>query len=90
MTMIGRQCLEINHTRQPYDRPQGPTSNKKHRRRVLEENKLGRQLQTTDHTVEKHSYHPAHLVSTKHQPAIRFSLETRPFWRETTVHEPRQ
>jgi hypothetical protein len=48
MTMIGREGLGIKHTRQPYDQPRGPISNK-NQRRVQEENKLGRQLQTTDH-----------------------------------------
>jgi len=48
MTMIGREGLGIKHTRQPYDQPRGPISNK-NQRRVQEENKLGRQIPTTDH-----------------------------------------
>lgn len=59
--MIGTQSMEINHPRQPYDHPR-PTPDKK-QRRVLEENKLGHQLQTADHITEEHSSHPANLLS---------------------------
>jgi hypothetical protein len=33
---------------------------------------------------------PTNLGSPKYQPDIRFSLETRPFQRETTVYKPRK
>jgi len=91
MTMIGRQSLEINHTRQPYQLP--PT-----RIHLKQETPSGREqartsaLNNKSHLRENSPSRPrpTNLLSPKHQPDIRFSLETRPFQRETAVYKPRK
>ena len=91
--MIGRQSLEINHTRQPYNQP--PT--KIHLKQETPSYSGREQARTSALNNKSHLREnspsrprPTNLLSPKHQPHIRFSLETRPFQRETTVYKPRK
>lgn len=94
MTMIGRQSLEINHTRQPYN--QLPT--RIHLKQEIP-SYSGRASSDVSFTLNNKITsagklpsrpRPTNLLSPKHRPDIRFSLETRPFQRETTVYKPRK
>jgi len=75
--------------------PRGSISNKKHHR-ILGESKLGRQpnlkYQITSAGKPSLHVHAQRICyfPNINQPDIRFSLETRPFQRESTIYKPRK